>query len=66
MEESFLERFFAVFVEGPGAILKARFGGDNAGRPHRSAPFGGWGWGDASRATVVGLGLLLRLKGRAV
>ena len=64
MGESFLERLFTVFVEGPGAILKARFGWGAAGRPHRSAPFGGWG--DASRATVVGLGLLLRLEGRAV
>ncbi len=49
MGESFLERLFTVFVEGPGAILKARFG-----------------WDNASRATVVGLGLLLRLKGRVV
>lgn len=49
MGESFLERLFTVFVEGPGAILNARFG-----------------WGDASRATVVALSLLLRFEGRAV
>ena len=55
MGESFLERLFELL------ILKARFGRDNAGRPHRSAPFGGWGW----LLALVGLGLLLRLKGRS-
>lgn len=62
MGKSFLERLFAPLVGGLGAI--ARFGGDNASRATAPAPFGGWG--DASRATVVGLGLLLRLEGRAV
>lgn len=62
MGESFLERLFAVFVEGPGAILKARFGGDNASRATAPAPFGGWCW----LLALVGLGLLLRFEGRAV
>lgn len=64
MGESFLERLFTVFVEGPGAILKARFGWGAAGRPNSSAPFGGWG--DAGRPTAVALSPLLRLEGRAI